>query len=70
MKLKEEYIIFNSTFTYLEAKENTDVLIDEFIKANIFKYDEFVMLLKIWKEEIVNLFIKIYENRINDDIAE
>ena len=69
-ELKEEYIMFNSTFTYEEAKENIDVLIDDFIKANISEYEEFIIMLKNWKEEIVNSFIQIDGKRINNGIAE
>ena len=69
-ELKEEYIMFNPTFTYEEAKENIDVLIEDFIKANILEYEEFIIMLKNWKEEIVNSFIQIDGKRINNGIAE
>lgn len=69
-ELKEEYIKVNSTFTYEEIKENIDVLIDDFIEADIKEYEEFVILLKNWKNEIVNSFIQIDGKRINNGIAE
>ena len=53
-ELKEEYMIFNSKMNIDEARENFDVLLDNFIRANIYEYTEFVTLLKNWKEEIIN----------------
>lgn len=69
-ELKEEYVIFNAEFSYEEAKDSIDVLIGDFIKADIREYGEFITLLKNWKEEIVNSFIRIDGVRINNGIAE
>lgn len=69
-ELKEEYMIFNSTFTYEEAKDNIDAIIDDFIRANIYEYAEFTVLLKNWESEIVNSFIRWDGKRINNGVAE
>lgn len=69
-ELKELYIRFNSTFNIEEAKENFDVLLDEFIKANIKEYDEFIILLRNWKDEIINSFNTWDGKRINNGVAE
>jgi len=69
-ELKEEYIIFNSTFNIEEAKDNFDTLLDDFIKANIKEYEEFITLLRNWKEEIINSFNTWEGKRINNGVAE
>jgi len=69
-ELKEEYIIFNSSFTIEEARDNYDCLLDDFIKANINEYEEFITLLRNWKSEIINSFNKWNGKRINNGIAE
>jgi len=69
-ELKEEYIIFNSTFNIEEAKDNFDALLDDFIKANIKEYEEFITLLRNWKEEIINSFNTWEGKRINNGVAE
>ena len=69
-ELKEEYIAFNSSFSYEEAQENIDILIDDFIGADIREYEEFVTLLRNWKAEIINSFIRIDGIRINNGVAE
>ncbi len=69
-ELKEEYVIFNSSFTIEEARDNYDCLLDDFIKANINEYEEFITLLRNWKSEIINSFNKWNGKRINNGIAE
>lgn len=68
--LKEEYSLFNETSTYEEARENFDTLVNDFIKADIGEYREFVSLLIHYRKEIINSFIKIDGARINNGIAE
>lgn len=68
--LKEKYTIFNTVSTVDQAKENIDKLIEEFIKADIYEYQEFTTLLTNWKSEIVNSFIIYKGKRINNSIAE
>ena len=53
-----------------EARDNYDVLLNDFISANIYEYAEFVTLLKNRKEEIINSFTTIKGRRINNGIAE
>lgn len=55
--LKEAYRWFNSNCTYEKANEELNVLINEFIKADISEYEEFLSILIHWKKEIVNSFI-------------
>lgn len=45
-------------------------MIEEFIKADIYEYQEFTTLLTNWKSEIVNSFIIYKGKRINNSIAE
>lgn len=68
--MKEKYTIFNTVSTVDQAKENIDKLIEEFIKADIYEYQEFTTLLTNWKSEIVNSFIIYKGKRINNSITE
>ena len=54
---------FNKEMSYEEAKANYDALLKEFEEADIKEYREFVSILKKWKEEILNSFLRPYENR-------
>ena len=69
-ELKEMYIKCNSEFNYDEALENMDTIINEFALANTFEFEEFVGLLKSWKIEIINSFIRYKDKRINNGVAE
>lgn len=69
-ELKEEYMMFNSNFNINEARDNIDAIINDFIEANIFEYGEFSILLRNWKEEIVNSFNTWEGKRINNGVAE
>ena len=69
-ELKEEYIIFNSKMNIDEAKDNYDTLLNDFISADIYEYKEFIILLKNWRQEIINSFTTIKGKRINNGIAE
>lgn len=69
-ELKEEYIEFNSTATYDNAKEKLSVLISEFGEANIKEYDEFYNLLINWNQEIINSFLVYHNRRINNSYIE
>ena len=48
--------------SYDEAKENYDVLVKEYEDANIAEYREFVSILHTWKKEILNSFLRPYED--------
>lgn len=61
--LKEKYRSFNRNMSYEEAVENYDALVREFEDANIKEYYEFVNILKNWKTEILNSFLRPYDER-------
>ena len=66
--LKERYIFFNNSSSDLEQK--LDSLINDFIKANIPEFQEFVGLLQHWRIEILNSFCMLHGKRINNSVAE
>lgn len=57
-ELKESYRNFNRYSTYETASRDLDILISSFEKANIREYGEFIGIMKNWKEEIINSFIR------------
>ena len=61
--LKEKYRSFNRNMSYEEAVENYDILVKEFEDADIKEYYEFVNILKNWKTEILNSFLRPYDER-------
>lgn len=61
--LKEKYRSFNRNMSYEEAKENYDTLMKEFEEADIPEYREFVNILKNWKTEILNSFLRPYDEK-------
>ncbi len=61
--LKEEYRRFNRIMSYDEALENYDALIRDFEREDIKEYREFVSILKNWREEILNSFLRPYNDR-------
>ena len=60
--LKEKYRSFNKNMSYEEARENYDVLVKEFEYAGIAEYREFASILHTWKKEILNSFLRPYED--------
>lgn len=68
--LKEKYTIFNKESTIEEAAFKYDEIRNEFIKANIPEYKDFVTILKNWKNEIINSFTRYKGRRINNGVAE
>ena len=69
-ELKELYTQFNQEMNIDDAKENYDCILDEFIKADIPEYEEFITILKNWRREIINSFSIYKGRRINNGIAE
>lgn len=69
-RLKEEYIMFNASADYDSAKEYLDLIIDDFIKADIDEFAEFITLQNNWKQEIINPFIRYRNRRLNSGVAE
>lgn len=55
--LKESYRNFNSHSTYATAPKDLDELIDAFTEADIKEYEEFIGIMKNWRQEIINSFI-------------
>lgn len=68
--LKEKYILFNKDSSYDQAKDKYEDILNEFIASNIKEFKNFITLLKNWKEEILNSFIKYKGRRINNGVAE
>ena len=65
--LKERYIILNANSDYQEA---LDPLINDFIKADIKEFEEFITLQKNWHDEILNSFLTYKGRRLSSGIAE
>ena len=68
--LKNQYILFNRTADYKNAKEDLSDLIRKFGESNIKEYEEFYNLLINWNQEIINSFIKVRSKRINNSYIE
>ena len=68
--LKERYITFNATSDFDSARLNIDPLINDFIKADIKEFEEFITLQKNWREEIINSFHTYKGRRLSSGIAE
>ncbi len=67
-QLKESYFSFNSSSSDLDISFNS--LLDDFIKADIPEYEEFIGLLQNWRTEIINSFTYYRGKRINNSVAE
>lgn len=62
-ELKEMYRDFNKNCTYEQAEERLNDLIAAFEEADLPCYKEFLGILKNWKQEIINSFLRPYDNR-------
>lgn len=62
-QLKEKYRKFNKEATIQDAREELELLILEFEKADIAEYRDIVQMLIHWKEEIIHSFYRPYEDR-------
>lgn len=69
-ELKELYINFNKETTYEEAPEKLDQMITYFADSEIEEYVAFYKLLRNWRQEIINSFIRINGTRINNSYIE
>lgn len=69
-ELKEYYLNLNSTCTYDSAPTAIDNAIKLFSDCGIPEYDEFYTMISNWRDEIINSFIKINGNRINNSYIE
>lgn len=61
--LKEAYRSMNSTASFDEAAEQYDTILNAFKKSGIKQFDEFISILSNWKEEILNSFLRPYDDR-------
>lgn len=68
--LKELYIEANASYTYEEAINKLDNIIDGFKSSEIEEYVEFVMMYTNWREEILNSFIRYKGKRLSNSTAE
>ena len=55
--LKEAYRYFNTHSTYEGAGKELDELISAFAASGIREYEEFILIMITWREEIINSFI-------------
>lgn len=62
-QLKEEYRLFNQTCSFQDAPRRLDEIILHFEQADLSCYTDFASLLKHWRVEIINSFLRPYENR-------
>lgn len=62
-ELKEEYRKFNQETTCENAREKFDEIYNAFIKADLPYYHNFIIILKDWKEEIINSFDRNNNNQ-------
>ncbi len=69
--LKEEFRKFVKTYSYNEAKAAYDDYLKAFIEADIKEYKEFIEILKNWKEEILNSFLRPYnDHKLSNALTE
>ena len=68
--LKELYIEANASYSYSDAKEKLDDIIDGFKASEIEEYNEFIIMYDNWREEIINSFIRYEGRRLNSGVAE
>jgi len=62
-ELKEYYRAFNRDSTYEEALAKYDNIIRMFKDSRIPQYNEFISILETWRNEILNSFIRPYQDR-------
>lgn len=62
-RIKEEYLKFNKEATYENAEEWLDHIIEMITSSGIKQFEDFKNLLLNWKPEIVNSFLRPYEDR-------
>ena len=68
--LKELYIEANASYSYEDAVEKLDDIIDGFKSSEIAEYEDFVTMYVNWREEIINSFIRYKEKRLSNSTAE
>ncbi len=69
--LKEEYMWLDKTITYDNAEEHLSKYIQKLTAAHIPQYEEFLSILRTWKKEILNSFMRPYDDRrLSNALAE
>lgn len=61
--LKELYRYFNKNCNYEKAEEELSDIISEFERRDPGCYEDFIEMLKNWKDEIINSFERPYSDR-------
>ncbi|HAM63655.1 MAG: hypothetical protein A2Y20_07960 [Firmicutes bacterium GWF2_51_9] len=61
--LKTAHQFFNDTATYESAGSWLDQLIHRFQTSGVVAYDEFTRMLIHWREEIINSFQRLHNDR-------
>lgn len=62
-ELKESYRRINREYSYEEAVRHYDKIVDRFRRCGIAQYEEFTNILFTWKDEILNSFLRPYNDR-------
>lgn len=68
--LLNDYRNFNSTYTYEECEEKLDEFIHDFLSFPSEKYNTIGNMLKNWRQEIINSFIRYEGKRITNGFIE
>lgn len=67
---KEDYLDFNEDCTYENASQRYDELYNQLVRLNMNEFREVTILLKNWRTEILNSFIRIDQRRISNGPVE
>lgn len=62
-ELKESYRRISREYSYEEAVRHYDKIVDRFRRCGIAQYEEFTNILFTWKDEILNSFLRPYNDR-------
>lgn len=70
-RLKEMYLYFNSKATSKDCEEWFDSIYEAFLEADLPEYREFINMLSNWRTEILNSFIRPYnEHKLSNALTE
>lgn len=70
-RLKEMYLHFNKTATAEDCAEWFDMIYEAFMEADLPEYREFLNLLSNWRKEILNSFIRPYnDHKLSNALTE
>lgn len=68
--LMKLYQAFNSDCSQEESREQFEMIYEQFLSADIPVYREFVGLLRVWKEEIINSFLRVDGRKLTNALTE